>query len=63
MKPIVNEDDCIGCGLCEDTCPAVFHIAADGYSHVIDDDPPEEQWDCVEESADICPTTAITVER
>ncbi|MBR3412143.1 MAG: ferredoxin [Bacteroidales bacterium] len=28
MKYKVN-DSCIGCGLCEATCPAVFHIEGD----------------------------------
>jgi ferredoxin len=63
MKPKVDQDLCIGCALCEDTCPAVFKIEDDGYSHVIDEDPPEDQWDCARESADICPTEAITIEE
>ena len=29
MKATVNED-CIGCGLCEGTCPDVFSISDDG---------------------------------
>ena len=29
MKYIVNEG-CIGCGLCEGTCPEVFHMTDDG---------------------------------
>lgn len=63
MKPVVDHDLCIGCALCADTCPEVFEIRNDGYSWVIDEDPPEAQWDCVRESADICPTEAITVEE
>lgn len=63
MKPKVDEDLCIGCALCSDTCPEVFEIKDDGYSHVIDEDPPEDQWDCVREAADICPTEAITLEE
>jgi ferredoxin len=63
MKAIVDEDLCIGCGLCADTCPEVFEIQADGFSHVIDPDPPETQFGCIRESAEICPTEAISVEE
>lgn len=28
-------DGCIGCGLCEGTCPSVFKLGEDGLSHVI----------------------------
>jgi ferredoxin len=63
MRPVVDRDLCIGCSLCADTCPAVFEMRDDGYSWVIDEDPPEDQWDCVRESADICPVAAITIEE
>ena len=32
MNAIVN-DSCISCGLCADTCPAVFHMGDDGMAH------------------------------
>ena len=34
MKATVSED-CIGCGLCEGTCPEVFAIGDDGLAHAI----------------------------
>ena len=34
MKATVNED-CIGCGLCEGTCPDVFSIGDDGVAHAL----------------------------
>ena len=47
MKATVNEE-CIGCGLCEGTCPDVFSISDDGVA--------------VAEAADNCPVSAIVVE-
>ena len=32
MKAIVNQDTCIGCGLCISTVPEVFEVNADGLS-------------------------------
>ncbi len=61
MKAIVDGDLCIGCELCADTCPEVFRMMDDGLSHVIADPVPEDQYDCVQEAAEICPVTAISV--
>ncbi len=60
MKATVDEDLCIGCALCEDTCPDVFEIRDDGYSHPIRDDIGPDLYDCVREAAEVCPTEAIT---
>jgi ferredoxin len=50
MKPVVDEDMCIGCGKCEELCPEIFEIQDDGYSHVLVLEP-------------ACPTSAITIEE
>jgi ferredoxin len=60
MKAVVDIDLCIGCELCADTCPEVFAIWDDGYSHVIMEPIPPDEYDCVQESAEICPTSAIS---
>ena len=59
MKATVDEELCIGCGLCQDTCPDVFELMDDGYSHVIVADIREDLYDCVREAAEVCPTEAI----
>ena len=61
MKASVNED-CIGCGLCEGTCPDVFSIGDDGVAHAIEGDVPADAEDAAQEAADNCPVSAITVE-
>ncbi len=61
MKATVNED-CIGCGLCESTCPDVFSISDDGVAVAIEEDVPEDAEDSAQEAADSCPVSAITVE-
>ncbi len=61
MKATVNED-CIGCGLCEGTCPDVLSISDDGVAVAIEEDVPEEAEDAAQEAADNCPVSAIVVE-
>ena len=62
MKATVDESLCIGCELCVDTCPRVFEMQNDGFSHVMVAAIPPEQQDCVIEAEEICPVTAISVE-
>jgi len=61
MKPVVDHDLCIGCGLCEDTCPEVFQLRDDGLAYVIDEDPDPELYGLVRECEDICPVDAISI--
>ncbi|NTW28845.1 MAG: ferredoxin [Coriobacteriia bacterium] len=63
MKPVVDEDLCIGCAACEDLCPDVFRIEDDGLAHVIKDDPGPELYACVREASDACPVSAILIEE
>jgi ferredoxin len=63
MKPVVDEDLCIGCGNCEDTCPEVFRLEDDGLAHVIVENPGEDLYGCVRDAADSCPVDAITIEE
>ncbi len=61
MKPHVDEDLCIGCALCEDLCPDVFQMGDDGLSHVINEAPGPDLYDCVSDAESSCPTAAISV--
>lgn len=58
-RPKINEDLCIGCGLCESICPNVFKLE-EGKAKVID----EECKNCnCQEAAENCPANAISVEK
>jgi ferredoxin len=63
MKPLVDEDLCIGCGSCEDACPGVFQLGDDMLSHVIADNPDPEHYGCIRDAEAICPTSAISIEE
>lgn len=61
MKATVSED-CIGCGLCEGTCPDVFEIGDDGLAHAIVDEVSADVEETAQQAAEDCPAGAITVE-
>ncbi len=58
MKYIVNEG-CIGCGLCEATCPEVFSMSDAGVAVAIEGEVPEEALDTAAEAKEGCPVGAI----
>lgn len=57
MKYKVN-DSCIGCGLCEGTCPEVFHIE-DGVAVAIDSEVDAANLATAAEAQANCPVEAI----
>lgn len=61
MKAVVDQTTCIGCGLCELTCPEVFRMAEEGVAYVITDDPPPEAYDDIQACVELCPVSAISV--
>ncbi|OGV38336.1 MAG: ferredoxin [Lentisphaerae bacterium GWF2_45_14] len=61
MKANVNEDTCIGCGLCADTCPEVF-VMENSIAKVKVPEVPPEYGDCCREAADECPVEAISID-
>ena len=63
MKAKVIEDQCIGDGICADTCPEVFVMGDDGLAHVITDEVPAGAEDNTKDAASACPTEAIEIEE
>ena len=62
MKAIVDQDACIGCGLCPETCPEVFEMPEDKALVKVDTVPPGAE-DKAREAAESCPVDAITIEE
>ena len=61
MKVTVDEEACIGCGLCAETCAEVFEMK-DEKAVVKLDDVSDDLADTVREAADECPVEAIQVD-
>lgn len=57
-KVTVDVSTCVGCGLCEQSCPEVFEVQGDGLAHV-------KAHTCalhnLSEVAELCPVNSIKV--
>jgi ferredoxin len=60
MQAFVDQDLCTGCGLCCDSCPAVFEMNEDVAAVIVEEVPAEVEADC-REAALGCPVEAITI--
>jgi len=58
-KAFVDEDTCIGCGMCEMTCPSVFHLTDNGTAEAYKDVEADEAGE-VQDAIDGCPVSAIS---
>lgn len=60
-KVVIDQDECIGCEACVETCPAVFGFdKEEGKAFVIDDADSGEE--CVDEAIASCPVECIAKE-
>ena len=55
--PFVEQEECTGCGLCEEVCPEVFQMNEDDVSEVHDAEGASE--DDIQEAIDGCPVECI----
>ena len=53
----VDQDKCIGCGMCAGLCPESFAMNHDGKAEVVKD----EVTDCTKNAAEGCPVGAISI--
>jgi len=60
MKVQLDQELCIGCGVCSQVCPEVFDLDEEiGKAKVIK----PSGADCAVEAAESCPVSCITVEK
>jgi ferredoxin len=62
LKVFVDQDLCISCGLCIDTCPSVYDWNDDGKASAIDGEVPSDNEDEAREALESCPSDAIKEE-
>lgn len=60
MKATVDSTLCIGCGICEQICDAVFEMDGDVAVAKTNPVPPDAEDSC-REAADACPVDAIAI--
>jgi len=56
-KPYIDQEECVGCGNCEEMCPEVFRLNEDGEAEV--HDPEGASEDKIQEALDSCPVECI----
>ena len=62
MKVKVDQESCIGCGMCIDICPKVFEYDDEGKSVCKLEEIPDDLSEKVNEPADVCPVSAISID-
>jgi ferredoxin len=72
MKVTIDRIQCVSCGSCWDTCPALFvQNADDSFSEIIEEYREKgdraasivlpDAVDCARDAADLCPAAIITI--
>ncbi|OIP66269.1 MAG: ferredoxin [Nitrospirae bacterium CG_4_9_14_3_um_filter_53_35] len=61
MKPVIDQETCIGCGGCAEICPAVFQLNEEMEKAEVIDEGGCEIAGCCEAAAENCPVSAISL--
>lgn len=61
MKANVDQETCIGCGLCTSVCPEVFEMNDNGKAQVKLQEVPTANGDEAKDAEASCPVNAISV--
>ena len=54
----INENECIGCALCEAICNSVFEMGKDGKAKIKKGG--DKNAECIKEAIDSCPVSCIS---
>ncbi|RKZ28065.1 ferredoxin [bacterium] len=63
MKLRIDEEKCIACGVCSSICPDVFQPRDDGIASIVVPESELDNFDCIQDAIDSCPTEAIISEQ
>ncbi|HEY3701779.1 MAG TPA: ferredoxin [Acidimicrobiales bacterium] len=62
MRVVVDYDLCESNALCMGVAPEVFEVREDDNLYILNENPPEEMRDKVEQAVRLCPKAAISIE-
>ena len=62
MRVVVDYDLCESNALCMGVAPEVFEVREDDNLYILNENPPEEIRDKVEQAVRLCPKAAISIE-
>ncbi len=63
IKVKIDEDTCIGCGVCEQMVPQVFKINLETMKAEVVQQPADDLEEAVRSAAESCPTGSIIIEE
>ena len=58
-KPTIDQDECISCGACVDSCPDVFRMNDDNIAEVYNAEGASEEQ--IQDAIDSCPVSCISL--
>jgi len=62
MRVVVDYDLCESNALCMGVAPEVFEVRDDDNLYILNENPPEEMRDKVEQAVRLCPKAAISIQ-
>ncbi len=60
---VVDRDECEANAVCEGILPEVFQVDENDELHILNEHPPAELLDRVQEAVDMCPKRALLLKR